>query len=142
MQASAAAHPRKMSGLSCSSHAGLTDPELGSREALAHKLVLALVVLTALALVFLLPRAFEGTAEAPVPPVQLRDTVPSQTQDRPAPERRRRERPRRQPSSSRTTPAPAPAPPAPAAPGDDDDDDADDDGDDAADGDVEDEDDD
>jgi hypothetical protein len=104
-----------------------------------QRLLLLIAAVAALALVFGLPRIFEETNEAAVPPVQLREEAPTRTPDPP----RRRERPRPTPTPEATAPpppapapapppqaapppAPAPAPPPPAAPppaGDDDDDD-------------------
>jgi hypothetical protein len=84
-----------------------------------QRILLALAVLAALALVFLVPHMFEETDEAGVPPVQLRDSGPAPPQSAPRP--------------PDPTPAPPPPPPPPPADDDDgggDDDDGDDDGDD------------
>lgn len=88
-----------------------------------QRLLLLVAAIAAVALVFGLPRVFEETNEAAVPPVELGDDP---TERRAEPPRRERERPRRTPTPEATTPPPSPAPaPAPAVPpaSDDDDDD-------------------
>lgn len=84
-----------------------------------QRLLLLIAAVAALTLVFGLPRIFEETNEAAVPPVQLREEAPTRTPDPPP----RRERPRRTPTPTpQATAPPAPAPPAPAPPAADDDD--------------------
>jgi outer membrane biosynthesis protein TonB len=91
-----------------------------------QRLLLLIAAVAALALVFGLPRIFEETDEAAVPPVQLREDAPTRTPDPPP----RRERPKRTPAPTpeatatpEPPPPPAPAPPpAPPPAGDDDDD--------------------
>ncbi|MGH2945947.1 MAG: hypothetical protein ACRDPC_06765, partial [Solirubrobacteraceae bacterium] len=64
----------------------------------AQRILLALAVLAALALLFLAPRVFEETDEADVPPVELRRDVPAEERERSrrrADERSRRARERR-----------------------------------------------
>jgi hypothetical protein len=92
-----------------------------------QRILLLIAAVAAVALVFGLPRIFEETNEAAVPPVQLQEEPTDRRAD--PPPRRERERPRRTPTptpEATAPPAPVP-PPAPAAPppatGDDDDDD-------------------
>ena len=93
-----------------------------------QRILLLIAAIAAVALVFGLPRIFEETNEAAVPPVQLQEEPTDRRADPPP------RRPRRTPTptpEATAPPAPAPAtPPAapPPATGDDDDDDGDDDG--------------
>ena len=105
-----------------------------------QRILLLIAAIAAVALVFGLPRIFEETNEAAVPPVQLQEEPTNRRADPPP----RRPRRTRTPTPEATaTPAPTPeatAPPAPApatppaapppATGGDDDDGDDDDGDD------------
>lgn len=89
-----------------------------------QRILLLIAAVAAIALVFGLPRIFEETNEAAVPPVQLQEEPTDRRADPPP------RRPRRTPTptpEATAPPAPAPAtPPAappPATGGDDDDDD-------------------
>jgi hypothetical protein len=85
-----------------------------------QRILLLVAAVAAVALVFGLPRVFEETNEAAVPPVELGDDL---TERRAEPPRRERERPRRTPTPEATSPPPAPAPAPAVPPADDDDDD-------------------
>ena len=79
-----------------------------------QRTLLALAAISALALVFLLPRIFEETDEARVPPVELRRFAPDQQGDRPsareqAQRRAERRRARAAPGAAAAARAGAPA---------------------------------
>ncbi len=79
-----------------------------------QRILLLVAAVAAVALLFGLPRVFEETDEAAVPPVELRDD-PTERRAEPPRRERERERPGRTPTPSPPPPAPAPAP-APAVP--------------------------